>query len=163
MPIPSIRHSGCCDWRSQLGARALSIFDCGGTPASTCFELAVAGVSDDVCSNCTNWNGTFILERVPGYCDWRYCSESVEAGVSSPCNTREGAWEIITAGIVRQLRAETYAPGFCGSIATGASAIYLLDSTFNMLGDTVWNLDSYSVSCQGWPSQLTTTVPSSCP
>lgn len=87
MTVPDEVFSCCCDWGYQVRGLEL-IPDCLGCPEGMvkCWELTVAGITDNLCTLCDNANGTFILEYV-GFCSFWSPTFSAQFISSGDCFT----------------------------------------------------------------------------
>lgn len=151
----------CC-----AAAASISTQSCDGCTSGTpalCYELAVAGVTNDGCSEATEWNGTFTLGPVsgaPSACLWT--AEAADG--STPCGTgctasHVLAWTLQFGGgslFLQAVRCNGAGPTYSTDPAT-----YLLSSP-DCDGNITLSLSTNGSDGADWPSTLTL-VPVACP
>ena len=120
-----------------------------------CFELTVAGVTDNACTfgDCTPWNGTFVLvgrPRIGG----EICLHDTDDGdvgnvsvLPLPCvGSASGTWQLVKGVILWQLEA----------VAGTTHARYEIPgNVFDCHGSTEFALVFDDTTCTNWPSTLT--------
>lgn len=128
--------------------------ECSGNMAQ-CWELTVAGVSNQDCTDCSLRNGTFTLS-----CSFCFC------GRTSPTVTRcsesgdatGSLWALDYDGGTSEWTLSVASTG-----GTGFEVIYTISAIdFDCVGTNEFTFDSSNSSCTNWPSTLTIT-PVSCP
>lgn len=125
----------------------------GGTGLAECYELVVAGVTDDGCADCDeNYNGTFLLIKestppVPYVCSWATVEEA-------PCGAIAGTplYRMGVLGNTLQLFADQVGAEFEGAVPLG-NCCRPVDLPFkaDVVGD-----------CDNWPATVTV-EPMACP
>lgn len=127
---------------------------CGecANPAPAQFALSVAGITNSACTNCSRWNGDFILTNDSlvfpsgNPCRW---SSPVETG-AAPCAAGCGncsRWQLV----VSSTAAELLADGNLMAAYTIAKASYDCD------GPNTLPYFADSLACITWPASLTLT------
>lgn len=129
----------------------------GGADFSRCWELVVAGVADNTCTNCTNVNGTFTLDTVVPQCNaTSLSSPSIEyyhTGLAS-CFSATSNW-VLGVG-------STNTTLVIGPSSFRLAIYQIATSSFDCEAENTISKSSNSVACTSWPSTLTVT-PIACP
>jgi len=116
---------------------------------SVCWELTVAGITNDVCAECDEMNGTFILSWVSG-CIF----ESPNEGALEACMGSSAIRWSFVINVFGQLTLSAN-----GGIATYATAG---GGDVNCNDTNEVPFISSSTACQNWPATLTL-EPIACP
>lgn len=135
-----------------------------GSPAR--WEMTVAGVADNTCTLCDNWNGTFELDWhpedeldpfLPG-CFWRNDFFSAQDSQTGPCDEYSTAhWQLsyTTSLATWNLRARL------DLVGTDVRKVYALSGTFDCEGPNTFTAangdQDFGTDCETWPTSITLT------
>lgn len=150
----------CCGYPSSCTADSCDMADC--------WEITVAGITDNSCTNCTNWNGTFTLTRRFSSSGQIVCPVSSGAGgelsyerwAGFCVSGSDGYWNFYYNSFSSEWILE---PAYSGSSMQPAGGQYsLAGASFTCNDANDLSLAASGTACQMFPSTITVT-PVSCP
>lgn len=135
--------------------------DCTSCPGGSPYiwEMTAAGIADNTCTLCNNWNGTFELFNDPlndpfeRGCFWRSNYFSAQYSLIGPCNTYTTAhWQLNHSDTGWILRARLDLAG------TNVRQTYTMSGTFDCQGPNTFTSPGIAdADCTGWPASITLT------
>lgn|SRR3990167_5963452 len=132
--------------------------ECDQGAMADCWELAIAGITGS-CTECSNANGTFILNQRP-------CLD-----ISGACCVQSEGFDFIASGTCTPVFQASWKLLFFvgkwsvvldGNDGVSFVAIYSVESGFDCLGPNTLPLDTLVGHCSGFPLTVTVT-PIACP
>lgn len=133
---------------------------------SECWEMTVAGVTDNTCTLCTNFNGTFTLRRQESCSDCRFTSDesfnSQRKNAFSVCTLAGIKWmmERLPSDLTKWHLSITSATSICNA---STYPLYTLDNaSFDCEGPNTFTFVSASSNECNWPATITV-EPITCP
>lgn len=112
-----------------------------------CYEVTIAGVTNNTCPNCAPWNRTFVLIGV-GACIY-------QASTTTPASDRTLSCQ--NQNMSADLRCESFFERWELSLRSGGTGVeYVLDAgSFDPDGSNEFSLSFATSACQGWPATVT--------